>query len=157
MNNNTTALTVNPSLTMSSLEIAELTGKEHKNVLRDIGNMLDELGQLKSERTSYYFDVQNKQRPCYNLDEELSLTLVSGYNIKMRHAIIKRWKELESQSGLGLIPVVEYLYLIIYTVRIHQKYILNELEPLKSYLSPFQQETEPTQSHRNTSLHTTNA
>ena len=44
-------------MSMSSLEIAKLTGKEHKNVLRDIRTMLEELeiDQLRFERS--YLDV----------------------------------------------------------------------------------------------------
>jgi len=84
--------------TMSSLEFAELTGKRHDNVLRDIDSMLEELGVLKSKVTSFYWDKQSKKRPQFELNEELSLTLVSGYNIKMRHAIIKRWQELEAKN-----------------------------------------------------------
>ena len=52
----------NEPLTMSSREIAELTGKQHKNVMADIRNMLDEIGELKIQPTSY-FDVQNKKQP----------------------------------------------------------------------------------------------
>lgn len=35
--------------TMSSREIAELTGKEHKNVLADIRRMFFELGEAEAE------------------------------------------------------------------------------------------------------------
>lgn len=40
---NLTVFSGNQQLTMSSLEIAEFTGKEQKNVIRDIRVMLDEL------------------------------------------------------------------------------------------------------------------
>ncbi|WP_284520935.1 Rha family transcriptional regulator, partial [Shigella dysenteriae] len=35
-------------VSMTSIEIAELTGKEHRNVLRDIRNMAEELNALKT-------------------------------------------------------------------------------------------------------------
>lgn len=87
---------------LSSLEIAELTGKQHKNVLRDIDNMLDslEVGKLKFERT--YLDTQNKQRKCYNLPKRESLILASGYDVKLRAKIIDRWAELEMTGGFNL-------------------------------------------------------
>ena len=44
--------------TMSSREIAELTGKRHDNVMVDIRKMLDELGNLAPEFSGVYKDQQ---------------------------------------------------------------------------------------------------
>ena len=90
------------NLTMSSKEIAELTGKLHKNVLADIRNMLDELGS--AEKLADYKDAANRTYPMLLLDKEEALCLVSGYNIKMRMAIIKRWNELEAQNKGPALP-----------------------------------------------------
>lgn len=86
------------ALTMTSLEIAELTGKRHDNVMTDIRAMLVELEIDAPEisGTSNIIYNNNNTRTVYNLDKELTLTLVSGYSVKMRHAIIKRWQELET-------------------------------------------------------------
>ena len=84
-------------LKMSSREISELTGKQHKNVKRDIEKMITglELDALNFEHI--YFDDNNRQQIEYKLNQELTITLISGYSVKLRHAIVKRWIELEKQ------------------------------------------------------------
>lgn len=91
---NQIALAVNAK-TMSSREIAELTGKEHKNVKRDCEIMFTELelDTLSFERI--YLDGMNRQQTEYLLTYELVQTLITGYNIKLRHAVIQRLNELE--------------------------------------------------------------
>lgn len=92
------------SLKMSSREIAELTGKAHQDVLRDIRNMLDELNQEASSFAGYYIAANGKQNPMFNLPKDLTITLISGYNVTMRHRIVTRWQELEGQSGIKQVP-----------------------------------------------------
>ena len=84
--------------TMSSREIAELTGKEHKNVLVDIRKVLEEaeIGELKFQRS--YLSDQNKELPCYHLPRRECDLVVSGYSVKYRLAIIDRWRELEAKQ-----------------------------------------------------------
>ena len=100
---------VNEVQTMSSREIAELTGKRHDNVLRDIEKMAEELGFLEHLKFEVFEEINNLglpvQRKVYKLNKEETLILVSGYNIKMRAAIIRRWQELESK--LQLISKIE--------------------------------------------------
>ena len=83
--------------TMSSRVIADLTEKRHDHVKRDVENMLGQLGLDIPKFGGIYFDAQNRQQTEYLLDEELTMTLVTGYNIVLRNRVIKRWKELESQ------------------------------------------------------------
>lgn len=99
MNALTTLNTTNATLTMSSREIAELTGKEHKNVLADARKMLAELGYDSAEFSAQYIDPTGRALPCFNLPKDLTITLVSGYNVQMRYAITKRWMELEAQQA----------------------------------------------------------
>jgi len=87
----------NITVTMSSREIAELTGKEHRNVTRDIEKMLNDIGEgvLKFEHT--YKNEQNGQEyRCYNLPKDLTITLVAGYRSDLRLKIVRRWMELEA-------------------------------------------------------------
>ncbi|MCP5244411.1 MAG: phage antirepressor KilAC domain-containing protein [Burkholderiales bacterium] len=88
-------------LTMSSIEIAELTQKRHDNVMRDIRTMLVELhgegGILRFEDT--HTNPQNKQTyPVFKLPKRETLVLIAGYNITLRAKIIDRWDELENEK-----------------------------------------------------------
>lgn len=88
--------------TMSSLTIAEITGKEHAHVMRDIRETLAqaEIGESKFGFT--YIDSQNKTRPCYRLPRRECDLVVSGYSVKYRLAIIDRWHELEAQQAFQI-------------------------------------------------------
>ncbi|WP_244464449.1 Rha family transcriptional regulator [Candidatus Liberibacter africanus] len=87
---------------MSSREIAELTGKEHKNVLRDVEVMLEnlEVSQLKFELSDFKgsYIKRGKEYPCYYLPKRECLILVSGYDVNLRARIIDRWAELEVEK-----------------------------------------------------------
>ena len=83
--------------TMTSREIADLTGKEHKHVLRDTEVMFSELGIQINGYVQNWTHPQNGQTyPEFVLPKDLTLTLVSGYNVVMRKRIIDRWLELEA-------------------------------------------------------------
>ncbi len=84
--------------TMSSREIAELTGKQHQHVKRDIEKMLGDLKEDASKFGQIYFDSQNRARREYCLDREHTDCLLTGYSAAMRMAVIKRWRELEAQA-----------------------------------------------------------
>jgi phage regulator Rha-like protein len=110
---------------MSSLEIAERTGKEHKHVLRDIRTMIDQLGSPNLDSNQYQVVIGNNNK-TYEilLDKELTLVLATGYNVPLRLKIIKRWQELEAVQDK---PVMDELEMVIasaqhiITVRKEQK------------------------------------
>ena len=87
--------------TMTSLEIAEVTGKEHKNVMRDIRNILSQgVSELNFELSSYKQAQPNggtKDVPCYVLTKKGCMILASGYDALLREKIIDRWEELENK------------------------------------------------------------
>ena len=89
---------LNPTQTMSSLEIAELTGKQHKNVLADIRNMLKELGIEGAEFSAPFKMPSGQKSTVYNLPRYECDILIAGYSIKYRAAIIKRWHEFEGEG-----------------------------------------------------------
>ena len=86
------------NLKMTTREIAEVTGKRHDHVKRDVDVMFKELELDAPKFGVIYLDSRNRQQIEYVLDEELTLTLVTGYSIKLRNAVIKRWKQLENQT-----------------------------------------------------------
>ena len=92
-------MTVGQALTMSSREIAELTGKRHDHVLRDVENMLQELGQTSPHFWGELPDSYNRPQRVAFLSKDLSITLVAGYSVQMRHAIVCRWQELEAAQA----------------------------------------------------------
>ena len=84
--------------TMSSREIATLTGKGHFHVKRDIEVLAEQLEVDVSKFGGIYLDSMNRQQTEYLLDKDTCLCLVAGYNAKLRMAIIKRWQELEQAN-----------------------------------------------------------
>lgn len=92
-----TPFTGNTILTMSSREIAKLCEKEHRSVLRDIDSMLETLEIQSAQFCADYKDSKGRRYRCYNLPKDLTITLIAGYNVKLRKRIIDRWQELENQ------------------------------------------------------------
>ena len=91
---------MNETKTMSSLEIAELTGKRHDHVMTDIRKMLVELDKASPAFTGTAFYEANgakRSREIFNLPKELTITLVAHYSHKACNMVVKRWLELEEQ------------------------------------------------------------
>ncbi|TCT96100.1 regulatory protein Rha [Pseudomonas sp. LP_4_YM] len=84
--------------TMSSREIANLTGKRHNNVKRDIAAMLADLEEDALSFEHIYLDGQNREQVQYLLDREHTDCLLTGYSPALRMKVIRRWRELEGQS-----------------------------------------------------------
>lgn len=86
--------------TMSSLQIAEITGRRHNDVMRDIRNMEDawERISLRKFALTSYNDKQGKPRPCYSLTKTECLYIATKFNDEARAKLILRWEELETKE-----------------------------------------------------------
>ncbi|QHX03688.1 transcriptional regulator [Citrobacter freundii] len=94
---------------MSHHELAKLTGKNPSHVVRDIEVMLEALNLHYPELDDYDSKEFSIKRRVYNgrvvideikLDHDLTMTLMTGYNIPLRHKVAKRWRQLESGEML---------------------------------------------------------
>lgn len=137
--------------TMSSREIAQLTSKELSHVHRDIRAMIESLkddpvlDDVKEEKDARGYTV------AFHLNKDLTLTLVAGYNVKLRLAIIKRWQELEekeklmskldttAEQDIRILSAVSDMLRLSDSGRIGmvRKYIENETPKLKAYLPAY--------------------
>lgn len=89
--------------TMTSLEIAEVIGMRHADVMRSIRNM-EEAWAKVSERnfalSSYKQSQPNggyKDVPCYVLNKTECLYVATKFNDEARAKLVLRWEELENQ------------------------------------------------------------
>ena len=86
---------------MASREIAELTGKDLSHIHRDTRAMLNELAESDDPDLDHVCEDMDSRgyTTCFHLPKSLTLTLMAGYSVKMRHTIIRRWQELEAQAA----------------------------------------------------------
>ena len=83
--------------TMTSLEIAELTGKQHKNVMQAIRNMepaWEKVTGLKFQLSGYK-DSTGRSLPCYMLTKTECLYIATKFNDEARAKLVLRWQQLE--------------------------------------------------------------
>ena len=101
---------INTPVSMTSRELAELTGKQHSNVMRDIRNMIDSFEADSNLNwhceSDSYIDSQGKVREMYRLDKNTTLCLVSGYEPVLRMRIIQRLDDLD--QGKLSTPSINY-------------------------------------------------
>ena len=94
---------------MGSKEIAELTGKQHSNVLRDIRRMLDDVGDSNLNPEQYQMVMlDNGMTGEVLLDHDLTMLLLTGYDVRARLKVIQRWKQLERQNSQPLVVLPDF-------------------------------------------------
>lgn len=95
---------------MTSLQIAEITGKAHKDIMRAIRNMepaWEKVQERKFALMQEEVETNNgghKMRPYYSLNKEECLYIATKFNDEARAKLIKRWKELEEQHQKPSVP-----------------------------------------------------
>lgn len=100
--------------TMTSLEIAEVTGKAHKNIMRTIRNMesaWEKVQGLKFELLQKEVETNNggrKMRPYYSLNKTECLYIATKFNNEARAKLVLRWEELERSKRKNEISLPDF-------------------------------------------------
>ena len=103
---NTTIITLkntqvgNNNQHMTSLEIAEVAGKQHKDVLKAIRNMEPAWANITGRKfaLSTYKDPTGRTLPCYSLTKTECLYIATKFNDEARARLVLRWETLERQA-----------------------------------------------------------
>lgn len=90
--------------TINSREVAKMVGREHKNVIKDIRRIIEQLGELKSEPSyfieSTYINEQNKEQPCFDLTKKgcelYSNRMTGAKGTQFAVAYIEQFNEMEN-------------------------------------------------------------
>ena len=84
---------------MTSLEIAELTGKQHYHVMEAIRKMEPAWERVNASkfRLVEYRDNKGELRPCYCLTKTECLYIATKFNDEARARLVLRWEQLEHE------------------------------------------------------------
>lgn len=88
---------MNETMTMSSREIAALTGKPHNDILKAIRAMEPAWQRVTEGKFSLsnYIDSTGRTLPMYKLTKKECLYVATKFNDDARAMLIVRWEELE--------------------------------------------------------------
>jgi phage regulator Rha-like protein len=95
--------------TMSSLEIAELAGKQHNDVLKAIRAMEPAWEKVTEGKFSLseYKDSTGRTLPCYELNYQECMYIASKFNDETRAKLVLRWDALETGKAEPIITSVK--------------------------------------------------
>ena len=119
---------------MTSMEIAEVTGKSHAHIMRDIRKMEPAWEKVTQSKFGFstYKDSTGRTLPCYSLTKTECLYIATKFNDEARAKLVLRWEELEMKERT--VPMTDNEILakavLISTARI------NELESQMTLLLP---------------------
>lgn len=84
---------------MTSLEIAEVTGKRHADLMRAIRTMEDAWQAVNGCKFALvdYTDQKGQLRPCYSLTKTECLYVATKFNDEARARLVLRWEQLETE------------------------------------------------------------
>ena len=96
--------------TMSSLEIAMLTGKPHNDVLKAIRAMEPAWEKVNGGKFSRveYKDAKGEMRPAFELTKTECLYVATKFNDEARAKLVIRWEELEKKARANMLQLPDF-------------------------------------------------
>ena len=116
--------------TMTSLEIAEITGKEHYNILADIRDEIKKLGEERAAlifQGGEYKDKNNQNRPMFIANIQGVLQLGARYSADVRYKLIEKVTKKETVKTKEDIFKNDLLDIEKDKIRLEKSKILKEL------------------------------
>lgn len=137
---------------ITSLEVATMIGKEHKELLRDIRRYSNQIRKINAEKgenkialsdffqESTYISEQNKELPCFNVTrkgcEFISNKLTGQRGTEFTARYVNRFHELEEGNiTTSFVNVLNSIVENLNTMRIETNNRLAKLEETQSQLA----------------------
>ena len=126
-------------ITLTSMEVADMIGKEHKNLMRDIRGyikILEDSSNLSSQEffiESTYFNSQNKEQPCYKITKkgcEICANKLQGKKgVLFTAEYVERFNDMEQEIIKNLAqPIIKDSYMIDDPIARAERWIEEEKE-----------------------------
>lgn len=98
------------TITMTTVEIAAMTGKRHTHVLRDVDRAIERVQSAKVNEPkcgsvelgateATYLDGKKESRRMLILNKQMVFTIITGYDTALRYTVVGRWIELEQAAN----------------------------------------------------------
>lgn len=119
---------------ISSVEVAEMIGKQHNALLKSIRQYIEYLAEGEIDQGDYfkestYEDANNQKRPCYNVTklgcEMIANKITGSKGTQFTALYVKRFNQMERTLFSGLSPEMQGLIL-------HDKKIIQHDERIKN-------------------------
>ena len=114
VNNSSVVLAVQPTVDgkrdfITSVEIAEEAGRNHKDVMRSIREMEPAWEQVNGRRFALvdYIDKKGESRPCYQFAYEEFMYVISKFDDITRAKLVTRWAKIETGQASPMYQNVE--------------------------------------------------
>lgn len=91
---------ITQNIQMTSLDLAELTSKNHSHIMRDIRDEIDQLGEIGQSifGLGSYSDKNKQDRPMFTFSKKGAMQIAMRYSAEIRFKVIEYVEQLENQN-----------------------------------------------------------